>query len=85
MRPTTRSNAPLQRGVGEAAQQVNSTDKGTHDPRELQGIAPGRNANQRAPVWPTPPGHRAALDLGVALRGWTANLGREPNLGRGRR
>jgi hypothetical protein len=71
-------NAPVARGVGVAAQHENFGSKIATDPREIQGIRTRRNRDQRAPAWPAPRGSVAAGDLGRALAGWTAMLGREP-------
>lgn len=56
-------------GAG-AAQERTNIAKRTGDPRELQGIRTGRNADQRAPAWDRPAGADAADELLRAIRGW---------------
>jgi hypothetical protein len=71
-------------GAG-ATQDRTNTRKRTTGRREVQGTATDRNADQRAPRWTPPPGEGAARDLSVALRGWSALLGRPPIDPRGRK
>ncbi len=80
-----RGNAPVARGVGEAAKLTTGTRKPKGHRPELQGLATGRNPDQRPPTWAPPAGSDAADALLRALAGWSALLGQEPVDPRGRK
>lgn len=52
------------------AQDGTNTAKRTGDPRELQGIRTGRNADQAPPRWDRPVGADAADELLRAIGRW---------------
>lgn len=67
-------NAPHKRrepltGGSSAQSRDHDTAHRIDDRRELQGIASGRHADQKAPTWPAPAG-KAALD--ALARAWNS-------------
>lgn len=83
--PTTESAAALAGACGAGTYDISNTVNDADDPRSNQGIAPARHQDQRPPTWNLPRGSVAAADLESALAGWTALLGRRPNIIGGRK
>lgn len=68
MRTPRRDEARRQPGSGKAMTTTTNANPATGRPEHQGKTAPARNRDQRAPAWPAPAGHDAALLL---QRCWT--------------